>query len=329
MCYRRSRGYPLQYILGDQPFGNLEILCRPGVLIPRFDRSATPLCRVADLAHRSDTEAYAYQAAKLVVDQVAIPQEAQEGQQGEERPDSLHGSKPLQILDLCTGTGCIALLVHTLLAPRFERMRIIGIDISPKALSLARQNLDYNLHRGLLGQRASTEIQFHRADVLGPGDDLTPNVEKIASEYLDPAEESDGAPPRPRCDLLISNPPYISTSDFRNGTTSRSVRLFEPKLALVPPTNNCPSGDEHSRPEDVFYTRILALSLKMQTKITVLECGDIKQAERVVAIHTSMTTENPDVFETEIWPSTEQDMSSHGFHPHQGSRCVIIQRRQN
>jgi methylase of polypeptide subunit release factors len=37
MVQLRSRGYPLQYILGDQPFGELEILCRKGVLIPRFD----------------------------------------------------------------------------------------------------------------------------------------------------------------------------------------------------------------------------------------------------------------------------------------------------
>lgn len=35
MCRTRSRGMPLQYILGDQPFGDLEILCRRGVLIPR------------------------------------------------------------------------------------------------------------------------------------------------------------------------------------------------------------------------------------------------------------------------------------------------------
>lgn len=35
LCLRRSKGEPLQYILGTQPFGNLEILCRPGVLIPR------------------------------------------------------------------------------------------------------------------------------------------------------------------------------------------------------------------------------------------------------------------------------------------------------
>ena len=36
MCQARARGEPLQYILGDQPFGDLQILCRKGVLIPRF-----------------------------------------------------------------------------------------------------------------------------------------------------------------------------------------------------------------------------------------------------------------------------------------------------
>lgn len=35
LCRMRSRGVPLQYILGDQPFGELEILCRRDVLIPR------------------------------------------------------------------------------------------------------------------------------------------------------------------------------------------------------------------------------------------------------------------------------------------------------
>lgn len=35
-CVQRGRGKPLQYILGNQPFGDLEILCREGVLIPRL-----------------------------------------------------------------------------------------------------------------------------------------------------------------------------------------------------------------------------------------------------------------------------------------------------
>lgn len=36
LCRRRGRGEPLQYVLGTQPFGSLDLLCRRGVLIPRF-----------------------------------------------------------------------------------------------------------------------------------------------------------------------------------------------------------------------------------------------------------------------------------------------------
>lgn len=36
LCRRRSRGEPLQYLIGNQPFGDLEILCRKNVLIPRY-----------------------------------------------------------------------------------------------------------------------------------------------------------------------------------------------------------------------------------------------------------------------------------------------------
>lgn len=260
--------------------------------------------------------------------------------------------KPLRILDLCTGTGCITLLLHALLSPRFEHLRVMGIDISSKALSLARKNLDHNLQQGLLTHRASTDIQFHRADVLGfppgadGGDDADgiPNVEKILSEYFDqPGETEMSEAPlnlEPGCDLLISNPPYISSSDFRNGTTARSVRLFEPKLALVPPlppqfqqspnptpTPTSAMGDV--RPEDIFYRRILELSYKLRTKVTVLECGDIKQAERVIEMHNFMAPGQDrfqDPFDVQVWPNNEQDMAFYGFHHNEGSRCVIIQR---
>lgn len=39
LCRRRARGEPLQYVLGTQPFGNLDMKCRPGVLIPRYVRA--------------------------------------------------------------------------------------------------------------------------------------------------------------------------------------------------------------------------------------------------------------------------------------------------
>jgi len=36
LCRQRGNGVPLQYVLGSQPFGRLDIKCRPGVLIPRL-----------------------------------------------------------------------------------------------------------------------------------------------------------------------------------------------------------------------------------------------------------------------------------------------------
>ncbi|KAJ5166499.1 uncharacterized protein N7482_005280 [Penicillium canariense] len=297
MCRQRSQGVPLQYILGDQPFGDLEILCRRGVLIPR-----------------PETESYTYEAARLV------RQMALEG--GGNSTDPTSATRPLRILDLCTGTGCIALLLHALLAPHFKHMQIIGIDLSPIALNLARKNLDHNVRREALHRRARADIQFHRADVLGRKASSIPAVEEILSHYALKSGLADISVPAPRIDLLISNPPYISTSDFRNGTTARSVRLFEPRLALVPPVGFM--GQDGDRSEDVFYRRILDLSLKVHAQVTVLECGDIMQADRVVEMHRTMTGGSRCNFNVEVWPTTEQDLAAHGFHPQDGSRCVII-----
>ena len=42
LCRQRATGKPLQYILGSQSFGELDILCEPGVLIPRYTGSIYP-----------------------------------------------------------------------------------------------------------------------------------------------------------------------------------------------------------------------------------------------------------------------------------------------
>ncbi|KAJ6109786.1 hypothetical protein N7486_002021 [Penicillium sp. IBT 16267x] len=235
--------------------------------------------------------------------------------------------RPLRILDLCTGTGCIALLLHALLAPTFQDMQILGVDISPTALKLAQKNLVHNMHRALLTDRALGQVHFHRADVLGVGDEgPVPTIQEALREYFPRLDHSGGSTSEFGCDLLISNPPYISTADFRNGTTSRSVRRFEPRLALVPPNTPQSAMPEGCNMEDVFYHRILSLSLQSQAKITVLECGDIMQARRVVAMYQAMATEQAKGFTVEVWPNSEQDLAANGFHPHDGSRCVIIQR---
>ncbi|KAI3138830.1 hypothetical protein CBS147325_6885 [Penicillium roqueforti] len=299
MCRMRSRGYPLQYILGDQPFGDLEILCRRGVLIPR-----------------PETESYTYQAANLVR-QMALGHN--------DKSKSPNQARPLRVIDLCTGTGCIPLLLHALLCPHFQELEITGVDISPTALDLARENLEHNLQLGQLAPRAGTDIHFYRADVLGHNsDNSVPSIESMlqtqhpnlgALDISSPDQESE-------CDLLISNPPYISQTDFRNGTTARSVRRFEPKLALVPPYLG--SGMEDCMPEDIFYHRILTLALKLKAKLTVLECGDSHQANRVVALHKRLASAESGQSRAEVWPSREQDLADNGFHETDGSRGVII-----
>ena len=314
MCQLRSRGYPLQYILGDQPFGDLEILCKKGVLIPRYVHISQTAILLTNFP-RPETESYTYQAAKLVR-QMALDSS------DKSRPPS--NARPLHVIDLCTGTGCIPLLLHALLAPHFQKLSITGIDISPLAMSLAQKNLEHNLQLGQLTPRASTDIHFHRGNVLGNGsDDSILSIDSILQPYYlesgsSLADQTGG------CDLLISNPPYISQSEFGNGTTARSVRLFEPKMALVPPS--LVIGGEHGRPEDIFYHRILALALKLRAKITVLECGDIVQAKRVVALYETLASRESGQFSAEVWPSCEHDLLENGFHATDGSRSVIIRR---
>src|SRR2546421_6993211 len=143
---RRAKGEPLQYILGTQPFGDLDILCERGVLIPR-----------------SETEVYTVQFAELVRQNVRAERQK------------------LRILDLCTGTGCISLLLHSLLRPpNVEQvglkgrsadrlnagLEILGVDISETALQLAGKNLLHNLRQTNLHPSAEQDISFAQADVL-------------------------------------------------------------------------------------------------------------------------------------------------------------------
>lgn len=233
--------------------------------------------------------------------------------------DNSKSERPLRVIDLCTGTGCISLLLHALLAPHFQNLSITGIDISPLALNLAQKNLQHNLQIGQLAPSATADIHFHRADVLGDGSDSTPPI-KLLLQY--PCAKSvSNQSKHTQCDLLISNPPYISRTEFHNGTTARSVRLFEPELALVPPA----LVSEDCRPEDIFYHRIITLAFELEAKITVLECGDMAQAQRVVVLHQILATDGKES-NAEIWPSRECDLAEYGFHETDGSRCVIIQR---
>lgn len=86
----------------------------------------------------------------------------------------------------------------------------------------------------------------------------------------------------------MSNPPYISEDGF-NKETTRSVRNWEPKLALVPDasrreithTNGDYGNSSLFAVEDIFYHRLLRFHSLLKSKILVMEIGDETQARRV------------------------------------------------
>ncbi len=102
---------------------------------------------------------------------------------------------PAVIVDLCTGSGNLALACKL----SFPRARVYAVDISAGALDLARTNRD------LLG----LEVDFREGDLFAAL----------------PAELNG------RVDLLISNPPYVAQAEIQQ--LPREVREYEPLQALV------------------------------------------------------------------------------------------------
>lgn len=252
LCARRGRGEPLQHVLGSQPFGGLELRCRRDVLIPRVE-----------------TEAYVVHLAGLIRGRRAFP--------------GLVGEGGLRVLDLCAGTGCISLLLYEQLYRVVPGTRVTGLDVSPAAVSLARENLRRNVESGSLPGRTMCEgaVRFGRADIF-------------SDEFLHRRHAPGGA-----VDVLVSNPPYISSRGF-DCDTGRSVRNFEPKLALVPDEKLRATAESLGcELEDVFYARLFDVAARLQARIMLFEVGDMKQARRVAEMATRLG--GPDEFACEIW----------------------------
>ncbi|KAG9649635.1 modification methylase HemK, partial [Aureobasidium melanogenum] len=130
---------------------------------------------------------------------------------------------------------------------------------------------------GYLGLNPS--LHFIQADILAT--DSNDKSNHVAS--LDSAlhhYESASPTPRDGCwDILISNPPYISPQAFDN-TTQRSVKRYEPRLALVPPPQNSALSSKVDQ-GDIFYPRLLEIAQNVGAKIVLFEVADLEQAQRV------------------------------------------------
>jgi release factor glutamine methyltransferase len=155
---RRVRREPMAYILGEREFWGLPFKVSPAVLVPR-----------------PDSETVIEAAIGLLPDR----------------------AKPLRILDLGLGSGCLLLtLLH-----EFPKASGVGIDASPEALAIARQN----------------------AAALG----VAPRATLLAGDWRRPDWTRDLGGP---FDLVVSNPPYIEAGDM--GGLMPEVARFEPPLAL-------------------------------------------------------------------------------------------------
>lgn len=118
-----------------------------------------------------------------------------------------------QVLDLGTGSGCIALA----LAAEGEYDLVVGLDVSFEALSLARENTVLAAREDRA--RPSTRERCDR----GGGGPSGLSVRWVQGNWVDAVRGG-------RFDLVVSNPPYIATGELAG--LDPSVRDWEPRLAL-------------------------------------------------------------------------------------------------
>ena len=157
---RAGEQEPIAYLTGKAHFFGLEFDVTRDVLIPRPD-TETLVENVVQLARH---------------------------QAGFEAP---------RVLDLCTGSGCVAAAV----AHRLKAATVVATDISEKAVEVARRNVE---RLGL-----SDRVTVEQGDLFEP-------VSRLAD-------------PRP-FDLILANPPYIPTAQVE--ALDRSVKDYEPTQAL-------------------------------------------------------------------------------------------------
>ena len=117
----------------------------------------------------------------------------------------------MEIIDLCTGSGCIALLLAHLLGPALRRVR--GYDLSPQAIRLAHENA-------------------HRCGLVS-------RVEMAVGDVFDEAIVGEMGN---QVDMVVSNPPYIPRRAWAGLPTS--VKGYEDPRALIGDPEDVPSSAE-------------------------------------------------------------------------------------
>lgn len=179
---RLEKSEPVQYVLGAEWFAGRLFDVAPGVLIPRPETEELVKWTCDEAKEKEKEDNSKEERGK---------EEKEVSKKGEEVP---HPS----ILDIGTGSGCIAITV----ALALPQARVTAWDISTDALTIAAGN----------AHRLGASVRFEHQDALSAPDDEA-------------------------CwDVIVSNPPYIC--DKERADMSDNVLSYEPELALFVPDND-------------------------------------------------------------------------------------------
>jgi len=128
-----------------------------------------------------------------------------------------HRHDNLRILDIGTGSGCIAVS----LAKNVVNSEIYAIDISEKALEVAKENAFRN----------RVYVHFFQQDILD-----NKGLDCFVASCLTMANPHNNEPSQKKFDIIVSNPPYVTPEE--KSTLHENVLNYEPHLALFVPQNN-------------------------------------------------------------------------------------------
>lgn len=165
---RRSKRVPLQHITNRQNFFGYDFYVDSNVLIPR-----------------QDTEVLIEKILEVI-----------------EANFNVEISSDISILDMCTGSGCIAITIYKELIKRGFNIDATAVDLSKDALAVTEKNVE-----NLVGIKALNNT-FHIIE-----SDMFSNINNNRSY-----------------DIIVSNPPYIPTRDIEK--LEPEVRDYDPIMAL-------------------------------------------------------------------------------------------------
>ena len=204
LAARVAKGEPVQYVLGEADFCGLTLKVKPGVLIPRPETE----------------ELVAWVVENVKANSNLLPLTS--------------NLSPFKLLDIGTGSGCIAVA----LAKKLKEAEVEAWDVNNDALEIARENAERN----------GVQVKTSKVDVL----DINANSNsQLSTLNCQLSTLTSHLSPLTSYNIIVSNPPYICEEE--KAEMERNVLEHEPRLALFVPDDD----------PLLFYRRIAELGLSL------------------------------------------------------------------